>query len=193
VQDNSWSCPTAQTCVAVAGARQLAVTTDGAHSWSIESVPVPPGSSGAAIDQVSCPTRQDCVVHLSDHGPGTFMTTVNGGGTWTTASAIPQGSPHYLWLLRCDPGGHCVGLYVDGTSAGEKLAVMRSADSGHTWTAYAVRLPRTGPLLLSCGDARHCMVVTNDGDGIAMTVTPTAASGGRKGPLRAAGLPWRPL
>jgi photosystem II stability/assembly factor-like uncharacterized protein len=169
VQDNSWSCPTAEICIAVAGSRQLALTTDGGGHWSIESVPVPPGSTGAAIDQVSCPTAQHCVVHLYDHGPGTFLSTGNGGRTWTEAAAIPRGSPENLWLLRCDPDGDCIGLYPTGTAAHDELGVMRSTDNGRTWTAYSVHLPPTAILLLSCGDARHCMAVT--ANGITMTTT----------------------
>ncbi len=168
-QDNTWSCPTAETCVAVAGSRQLAVTTDGGVRWRIESVPAPPGSSGAALDQVSCPTVGRCVVHFSDHGPGAFLSTVNGGRTWTAAATVPRGSPRSLWLLRCDPDGDCIGLYPTGTNTDGGLAVLRSTDHGRAWTAYSVHLPPTEILLLSCGDARHCMAVT--ADGITMTTT----------------------
>jgi hypothetical protein len=168
-QDNTWSCPTAEACIAVAGSRQLAVTTDGGGRWRIESLPAPPGSSGAALDQVSCPTAEKCVVHFADHGPGAFLSTVNGGRTWTAAAAIPRGSPKHLWLLRCDPDGDCIGLYPTGTNTDGGLAALRSADNGRTWTAYSVHLPSTEILLLSCGDARHCMAVT--ADGITMTTT----------------------
>lgn len=173
VQDSTWSCPTAETCVAVAGSRQLAVTTDGGGHWRIASVPVPRGSSGAALDQVSCPTASKCVVHFADHGSGAFLSTVNGGRTWTAAAAVPRGSPRNLWLLRCEPDGDCIGLYPTGTNADGGLAALRSADNGRTWTAYSVHLPPTEILLLSCGDARHCMAVTADG----ITMTTTADGG----------------
>jgi photosystem II stability/assembly factor-like uncharacterized protein len=168
-QDDGWSCPSAETCVAVAGPRLLAVTADGGGHWRLESVPAPRGSSGASLDQVSCPTALRCVVHFSDRGPGAFLSTVDGGRTWTAAATVPQGSPKGLWLLRCDPDGHCIGLDPVGTASADDLAAMRSTDGGRTWAAYSVHLPPTGILLLSCGDARHCMVVT--ADGITMTTT----------------------
>jgi photosystem II stability/assembly factor-like uncharacterized protein len=186
VQDNSWSCPTAQTCIAVAGSRQLAVTTDGGDHWSIKTVPAPAGSSGATIDQASCPTAQDCVVHLYDHGPGTFLSTVNGGRTWTAASAIPRGSPRYLWQLRCDQDGRCIGLYPAGTAADDELSVTRSTDNGRTWTSYSVHLPPTAILQMDCGDALHCMAVTFD-KGIQMTTT---SDGGLAWQLTAAPRSW---
>jgi len=168
-RDNTWSCPTAETCMAVAGSRQIAVTTDGGGHWRIESVPAPPDSSGAALDQVSCPTADKCVAHFADDGPGAFLSTIDGGRTWTAAATVPRDSPRNLWLLRCDPDGDCIGLYPTGTNTDDRLAVLRSADHGRTWTAYSVHLPPTEILLLSCGDARHCMAVT--ADGITMTTT----------------------
>jgi photosystem II stability/assembly factor-like uncharacterized protein len=184
-QDNTWSCPTAGICVVVAGPRQLAVTDDGGGHWRIRSVPAPPGSSRAALDQVSCPTAQTCIVHFSDHGPGAFLSTINGGQTWTVAAAVPRGSPSSLWLLRCDPDGDCIGLDPTGTNTDDELAAMRSTDNGRTWTAYSVHLPSTEILLLSCGDARHCMAVT--ADGITMTTT---SDGGASWRAAAAPATW---
>lgn len=163
------SCPTTQTCAgltgtAVAGSLQLAITRDGGAHWRIESLPAPPGSTGAAGDQVSCGTAQACVVHLADNGPGAILSTANGGKTWTSASAIPAGAPTSLWYLRCDSRGKCIGLAPTGTNTDAGIAAMRSADHGRTWAVTgSVHLPPAAIFLVSCGDALHCMSVAGDG------------------------------
>ena len=63
---------------------------------------------------------------------------------------------------------------------------MRSADSGRTWTVSSTSLPPTAILLLSCGDALHCMAVTN-WSGIEITTT---SDGGVTGRQTAAPRSW---
>jgi hypothetical protein len=166
------SCPTAEMCVGGAGGLALAVTTDGGGHWSIQSLPRPPGTSGASIDQVSCATAEKCVVHIRDNGSGTFLSTSNGGKTWTAAAAIPPGAPRYLWLLRCDPDGRCIGVYPTGTNTNGGLLAMRSADNGRTWAISSAHAPATDTFMVSCGDALHCMSVGDNG------ATMTTSDGG---------------
>lgn len=173
------SCPTTRTCAGLTESRRarsalsgsqlpgtlhLAVTMDGGARWHIESLPAPPGSTGAAIDQVSCGAALACVVHLTDHGPGAFLSTADGGKSWTEASAVPAGAPRFLWYLHCQSDGRCIGLAPTGTTANGGITSIRSADNGRSWTvATSVRLPPTEIFLVSCGDALHCMSVAGDG------------------------------
>lgn len=168
------SCPTTRICAGLAeswrarsqlsGTLHLAVTRDGGARWHIESLPAPPGSTGAVIDQVSCGTALACVVHLTDHGPGAFLSTADGGKSWTAASVVPAGAPRFLWYLHCQSDGRCIGLAPTGTTASGGITSIRSADHGRSWTvATSVRLPQTEIFLVSCGDALHCMSVAGDG------------------------------
>jgi photosystem II stability/assembly factor-like uncharacterized protein len=158
------SCPTAEVCVGAAGGLALAVTTDGGAGWRIESLPEPPGTSGGSVDDVACGTARECVVHVADHGPGTFLSTVNGGTSWTAATRIPREAPASLWYLRCDPDGRCIGLMPTGTNTDGGIVAMRSADNGRTWAVSPNHpAPASDLFMASCGDARHCMEISDSG------------------------------
>ena len=164
--DGSMSCPTTEICVAPASGLQLSVTLDGGAHWTIRPVPAPPGSSGAFVEHVSCATAADCVVQVLDgaskDGSSTFLSTTNGGRTWTPATAVPAGAVSSPELLRCDRSGHCIGLVPLGTGTHGSLTAIRSADGGRTWTVgSSIRMPPTGLLMLSCGDTLHCMAVSS--------------------------------
>ena len=161
-QDSNWlSCATASVCTGAVGGLKLARTSDGGAHWSIESVPAPPGISGASIGQLSCPTAAKCVLSVAGHQGGTFLSTSNGGTTWQVASRVPQAAQVTdLWTLRCDAGGSCIGLTLTGPTD-QRLTALRSADGGRTWAAEPSTGYPTGPILLmTCGDALHCMMVT---------------------------------
>jgi hypothetical protein len=175
------SCPTAEMCVAVTeGQLTLAMTTDGGSSWRLDQLPAPPGGPWGDIDQVSCATTQECVVHITGGRSGTFLSTTDGGQTWTDATDVPGDAPQNLQLLRCDPGGQCVGAVSAGLGTasvpgqGPGVKIMRSADHGLTWTASSTdNVPSQSVndsglgFLMSCGDARHCLYAA--GSGVAVT------------------------
>jgi photosystem II stability/assembly factor-like uncharacterized protein len=162
------SCPTAEMCAGAAGGMALAVTTDGGSGWRVKTLPLPPGRARASIDEVSCPTALRCVVQAG----GTFLSTVNGGRTWTEATRIPREAPD-LWYLRCDPDGRCIGLAPTGTNTDGGVVSMTSADSGRTWVVSGRHHePASDTFMASCGDARHCMVVSDGG------ATMTTSNGG---------------
>jgi photosystem II stability/assembly factor-like uncharacterized protein len=167
------SCPTAGFCVGAAGGLTLAVTTDGGARWRIESLPAPPGGPGGSVDDVSCATAADCVVHVTEGGTGTFLSTVDGGRTWTRATSVPVDAPASLWYLRCDVDGRCIGLTPTGTNARGGIVAIRSADNGRTWAVSADKpAPATDIFMVSCGDALHCMDVSAGG------ATMTTSDGG---------------
>jgi photosystem II stability/assembly factor-like uncharacterized protein len=149
------SCPTAEMCAGIAGGMTLAVTTDGGAHWRLESLPVPPGKD-ASIGEVSCATALRCVVQAG----GTFLSTVNGGRTWAEAARVPKRAPG-LW---CDPDGRCIGLAPTGTNANGGIVSMTSADNGRTWVVTGSHhAPASDLFMVSCGDALHCMFLSNYG------------------------------
>ena len=165
-------------CVAVTQRDTLAITSDGGAGWRLDPLPAAAGSAGW-IDQVSCATAQECVVHIAGGlTGGTFLSTGNGGLSRTAATGVPSGAPGSPELLRCDPSGRCTGAVFagQGTASGpgirQGVAVMRSADLGLTWSVSGMgNMPREyGTLpgfLMPCGDALHCLHAY--GSGIAMT------------------------
>jgi photosystem II stability/assembly factor-like uncharacterized protein len=193
------SCPTTEVCVGAAsadgpagaggpGLLQLTVTTDGGRSWSIESLNAPSGMSGAAIDQVSCATATQCVVHvLGQSGSaaaeaGTFLFSTDGGATWTAASSVPSAEGTVgLFTLRCDPDGGCIGLAPADAApppATGAMDALRSTDGGRTWTVTSVPLAvGEGVILMSCGDTLHCMMAYPSPSGGAITLATTADGG----------------
>jgi photosystem II stability/assembly factor-like uncharacterized protein len=174
------SCPTVQMCVAVTEHDTLAVTTDSGVSWRLEPLP----SFTGWIDQVSCATVRECVIHVSGGlTEGTFLSTTNGGSSWITATHVPSGAPGGLQFLRCDPGGRCIAAASAGLGTayspghGPGLKVMRSADHGLTWslsvtdssvTNHVPPASSSAPgFMLSCSDSMHCMY--SGGSGVAIT------------------------
>jgi hypothetical protein len=152
------SCPTAEMCAGVAGGMTLAVTTDGGARWRLESLPAPRGKD-ASISEVACATAMRCVVQAA----GTFLSTADGGETWTEAAHVPEGAPG-LWYLRCDPDGRCIGLAPTGTSTNGGIVSMTSADNGRTWVVSGSHhAPASELFMVSCGDALHCMFLSNHG------------------------------
>ncbi len=172
------SCPAAKICVAVTQRDALAITSDGGATWRLDPLPAGAGSGGW-IDQVSCAAERECVVHISGGlTRGTFLSTTNGGLSWTAATRLPSGAPGSLNLLRCDRSGRCIGAvsagqgraYVPGNGPG--VMVMHSADHGLTWSVSDTDNvpPKSSSVpgfLMSCGDALHCLYA--GGSGVAIT------------------------
>ena len=172
------SCPTSTTCigndaqtvpgVAPAQVPGLAWTSDGGRSWRLDPLPVSAGAISSTVEQLSCPTASDCVAFLADQAAGSsaaptgndfFMTTTDGGSTWT-ASAAPADLTD-LWTLRCNGDGDCIGLIPTGTvqdPSTESIVAIRSSNWGRSWTTTSSPMP-SGPgiLLIACGDALHCI------------------------------------
>jgi len=172
LQGVSPSCPTPEVCVAWVGGLTLAVTTNGGGSWRTETLPRPVGASGVSVDQVSCATADRCVVHLTEHGPGTFLATDDGGRSWTPAARVPAGAPKNLWLLRCDASGHCIGVYPTDPRPTAALVILRSADNGRTWALSSTPAPPSALAWMSCADGQYCMYVGDSG------ATMTTSDGG---------------
>jgi photosystem II stability/assembly factor-like uncharacterized protein len=172
-EQNTPSCPTTRMCAAV-GASGIAVTTDGFAHLRVP-VTLPPGVTLQG-SLVSCATADSSVVPIAGASGPTFVYTGNGGQTWAGAS-VPsiacKGA--CVWQLRCDKNGYCIAMVIGGTNTAGTLTVLRSADSGRTWTASRTYSePDAQTLQLSCGDGRQCMLVSDTG----YLVQATATAGG---------------
>jgi photosystem II stability/assembly factor-like uncharacterized protein len=192
------ACPTTDDCfgsvsylgneAAAPPSPQLAVTTDGGTQWTVESVTIPPAFNGSSIDQISCATTQSCVVHVfngaegSSAAAGTFLTTDNAGATWKPATVVPAAASASLWTLKCDPDGACLGLAPTGSvtdPSAEAIDALRSSDDGKTWTMTSAHLAvGPGTLLISCGDAMHCLAAYNANNGTNIGLAITSDGGG---------------
>jgi hypothetical protein len=189
------SCPTAEVCVAATQRNALAMTSDGGASWRLDPLPAAAGSEGW-IDQISCATERECVVHVSGGlTRGAFLSTTNGGLSWTAATRLPSDAPGSLSLLRCDRIGRCIAAVSAGQGTasvpgnGPGVVVMRSADHGLTWSVSDTGNvpPKSGfvpGFLMSCGDAVHCLYA--GGSGVAIT-----SDGGVTWQQRATPAAWR--
>jgi hypothetical protein len=158
------SCPTTLMCaMTMDGSSRIAVTTDGFAHIKLVQPTSAPGDTGP-VEAVSCATPRSCAVAVDAASGMTFLTTSDGGLNWSASSVPAIGLPQaQAWQLSCDRSGDCIALMLGGAGGGQ-MVVMRSADGGRTWSASGVfRLPDAQTLTTSCGDGRHCMMVTDTG------------------------------
>jgi photosystem II stability/assembly factor-like uncharacterized protein len=111
----------------------------------------------------------------------TMLSTADGGASWTSSQDQPQIGATPLWTLRCDQGGGCIGLALTGSVAdpsAETVEAIRSNDFGVTWTVASFPVAiGPGTVLMSCGDAAHCLMAYNANNGAQMGVATTHDAG----------------
>ncbi|HEX4127450.1 MAG TPA: sialidase family protein [Acidimicrobiales bacterium] len=202
------SCPAARTCIGVDGPSleggsggqpqpELAWTSDGGGSWRLDPLPVPAREKNATIEQLSCPTVSDCVAFLSGSSslPDFFMTTKDGGATWTSSGA-PAGLSG-LWSLRCEPSGACIGLVPYGSvrdPSAEGIVALRSDDFGASWETTSTPMPfGPGILHLECADALHCIMASSSDGGTSPFTIVRTSDGGQTWITSAAPSAWPAL
>ena len=174
--EDNLSCSAANTCAAV-GMQQsadgvqsptLATTNDGGQRWRTTIIPKPFGVPYPRYGAVSCVNSLRCVINVwSAKGQfyGTFLTTADGGTSWTQG-AVLSGTTSGANALTCTTNGSCIEL-------SQQVVALHSDNWGATWQVGTPGIAR-GPGLFkqSCGDANHSIVFHVGGpDHFEMSVT----------------------
>jgi hypothetical protein len=165
---NGVSCPTVASCTAVgsytdgSGEHPLAEASAQGTNWTLQSVPVPVGSSAGELNAVVCRTKSSCVAVGDDiSGSGQqALSEVWNGSSWAAGSVPEPGGATAGQLngVSCISASRCtaVGNYTD--AAGQYALV--EASSGGVWSITTIPLPAgaTGSQLsgVSCPSANTC-------------------------------------
>jgi photosystem II stability/assembly factor-like uncharacterized protein len=173
------SCPTAGICAAsgtIGGTPVFLMTTDGGSQWTTVPVNGVPGDlvelscfSATVCDGIAGPSWASAehpagdLLSTPSATPGeAFVTTTDGGRTWSSSSLAPGDD---VEDFACSSAASCLLMGREAsTSAGsatESDFVRITADNGRSWTAGSLPKGFTlGPSsALSCADAQHCSVV----------------------------------
>jgi photosystem II stability/assembly factor-like uncharacterized protein len=180
----SFSCPTAETCAIIGSAAsgspaselaEIIVTSDGGAHWRVSSIPEPTGIAGPYAGRFTCGNATHCLLSVSGSLPpatgggatstaagrvGTFLTTSDGGSTWTQATSVPSTPAGAVWTMKCSATGSCLAVAALGEYSNTYVVALRSDDWGLTWVAGPPGAYNDAAILYaSCGDATHCMLV----------------------------------
>ena len=156
----SISCPSATTCFAAGNSGAIG-TTDSGATWTAETLP----SGVTFLSRISCPSVLVCFGVLN--GQEVFVTTSNGGASWTNLNSLPTGPNGFQSSgLSCPSTSDC---YVTGQTSISQTDVLSSTDGGSTWHTYADTAFFGGAI--SCPSTTTCYVVGSD------SVETTANSG----------------
>jgi photosystem II stability/assembly factor-like uncharacterized protein len=174
------SCPTVQMCALAVQraaphnnflpAQAIAITQDGGSDWKINQLPLPADLSNTSVDNIVCTDELHCVAYVGHHASasqaGTFLSTSDGGATWTEASTVPApASTEVIAALHCDLDGRCIAL----AESSQSWVTLTSTDFGAAWTeGPQASFPSSAVMNVSCGDALHCIYST-EGGGLAFT------------------------
>jgi photosystem II stability/assembly factor-like uncharacterized protein len=170
-QTFSLVCPSDTTCYADSAGGQLEYTHDGGSTWQQAT-----GTGKAtSAPQIWCTGAQDCDVLADIAGSGsTFLTTVDGGQTWTSQpgpaaslGGAPTGPPSATQnglaqdAMSCATISSCDVIAYDGDSSGSSTQVFTTSDGGTSWSQSPFPSPASGDFLpndLSC-TATTCVTV----------------------------------
>jgi photosystem II stability/assembly factor-like uncharacterized protein len=156
---------------------RLVLTTDGGSQWSSSPIPLPTGLANPFVGRFDCADALHCVLSVGSQPPtsgaapsspptpaGTFMSTSDGGTTWTQATSVDPADAAQVWTIQCGAGGSCVAVALVGGFSHSAVVGLSSQDGGLTWMAGPPAAAADGAILYaSCGDAEHCMLVSVGG------------------------------
>ena len=162
--------------VAVAIAASMCVLGAGpgvalAASWSAQTPAVPPGSSSALFESVSCPTTSFCAAVGFSHSSTAVVPLAErwDGATWTIddTPVAPGASQNILFGVSCATANACLAVgestVGDVTQEGAATSLWAERWDGSAWT---VETPATPPLSshsslrgVSCASATDCTAV----------------------------------
>ncbi len=143
----------------------LVTTQNGGKSFSISPVPQNVGSfvtmNCTAINM--CSGLAASRLYIAGQSDATFLSTADGGSTFTDTPIIPGDSMESLSCssnLDCTVVGTSDAIGVSDWTAG---VVARTTDGGRSWTpgALPVGFGISQNSALSCADALHCSVIGN--------------------------------
>jgi hypothetical protein len=146
-------------------------STDGGDTWSEPITLIRDTDANVSNDKVALtadPTNANFAYSVwtrkvgSQLGPTWFARTTNGGSSWEPARKIydpGEGNQTAGNQIAVLPNGTLVNVFVDRSSAGDELALIRSTDKGASWSSNAtivskhqqvgVRDPQTGQTVRS--------------------------------------------
>ena len=169
------SCTSATACTAVGGvgfsefpSRPLAVRWNGT-SWTLQTVPLPPGTFGASFNAVSCSSATACMAvgaaNLSGHSVGIAESW--NGTTWTVQTIQNPSDAVDLQLggVSCTSATACVavGHYMSSSQKFFPDKVVAERWNGTSWAIQTTPLPAgtTDATLaaVSCSASTACTAV----------------------------------
>lgn len=145
------TCPSATRCYVVGGGTTgtVAVTTDGARTWSSSTV-----TGTTLLSAIACPTPTRCwATGTADNGDAIVVLTTS-GDTWTPAFSGPG---LLLSSIACPTTAGCIAV---GANLARNLRdVVATTDGGKTWSVRSLPDPTASLLAVRCHDATHCIAV----------------------------------
>jgi hypothetical protein len=165
------ACSAQDACAAVgtyltSGGAELALAERwNGRSWTLQTVPIPKSSTGAALVDVACPGTAACTavgVSFSTTKQVTMALEWN-GSSWGVVST-PDPASHGLNALdgvSCVSASECVAVGAYGVIAAPYEEPIVATWNGHTWAEGTPALPKTGDVFgltdVSCTGASWCM------------------------------------
>lgn len=186
------ACASARTCVVSGGNPEgngergaVTRTVDGGESWAL--APALPRGVGRLVG-VSCPTKTFCMAVGVTTATTRAMAAVsnNAGQNWRIVP-VPAGQES-LTLVTCTSRRLCIAVgeieaSVGNPSGGSRIDIIRTANSGTTWTQSSLKSNPNAPAGipnftgLTCASATHCFMVGEatppDGSSSGMIATST--------------------
>ena len=100
-----------------------------ASSHSVTAEKAPAGATG--IDAVSCYTSMTCAILESSKNGPRFLTTTDGGTTWSAPVTFGVPSQDFVTALSCPSRLKCMASFESSSS---DIAVYVTQDGGATWS-----------------------------------------------------------
>jgi photosystem II stability/assembly factor-like uncharacterized protein len=146
-------CPSATTCYADSIGGQLEYTHDGGFAWQHATGTGIVGTA-TSLPQISCLNARDCDVQAEITGRrSTFLTTTDGGRTWTSepgpAVPAPAQNSSAQDAMSCATISSCTVIAYYGDLSGSSSEVFTTSDGGASWSQSTFPSPASGDFMPS--------------------------------------------
>lgn len=165
------SCPSPTVCIAVGRGKDAAgnVVPRAARweggAWTLQSVPLPAGSTYTSFTSVSCPTNSECIaVGYSNDSGGVFRDYSSrwSAGAWSNLST-PNPSSGYsqsqLEGVSCAEVGYCEAVGWYNPSSGGSAQKVILTWNGSTWSLQSAAISEGFLSGIDCKSTSFCMAV----------------------------------